>query len=175
MANAMRRRRVYLRSLPDLIAEVDRVHAAAVEGRVRPLGNWTTAQTFQHLATFVQCSLDGFAFKYPWPMRWLSWLIGRLSWRLLLRLAFRPGFTNPPIAATLEPDAAVPLDVAYADFRQQIGRLVDGERMTERSPTGEKPSHEQWVECHLRHAELHLSFLQLDSGMLAEKSACEGA
>jgi hypothetical protein len=29
---------------------------------------------------------------------------------------------------------------------------------------GEVRSHEQWVECHLRHAELHLSFLRLEDG-----------
>jgi hypothetical protein len=167
-ATVTERRQVHLRSLADLLAKVDRIQASAVAGRVRPLGNWTTAQVFHHLAKFVEGSLDGFPFRYPWPLRCLSWLIGRVSWRWLMRLAFRPGFRNPPVAAAVEPDPAVPLEDAGAYLRHQIGRVLGGERMTQRSPTGEIPSHEQWVECHLRHAELHLSFLQLEPGTQAE-------
>jgi hypothetical protein len=157
------RRQVRLRSLADLAAEVERTHASAVAGRVRPLGNWTTAQVFHHLATFVEGSLDGFSFRYPWPLRWLSRLVGSLSWRWLLRMAFRPGFTNPPAAAAVEPAPDTRLEDAVSYLRRQLGRVLGGERMTQRSPTGEVPSHEQWLDCHLRHAELHLSFLRLEA------------
>jgi hypothetical protein len=160
-----------LRSLPDLVAEVDRVRASAVAGRVRPLGAWTAAQVFHHLGTFVEGSLDGFTFQYPWRLRWLSWLGGKLSWHWLMRWAFRPGFTNPPGAAAVEPDPAVPLEAAAAYLGRQLGRVLGGERMTRRSPTGETPSHEQWVDCHLRHAELHLSFLHIEPVVPAEPGA----
>jgi hypothetical protein len=36
------------------------------------------------------------------------------------------------------------------------------------SRTGEIPTDEQWVECHLRHAELHISFLQLGPELQAQ-------
>jgi hypothetical protein len=43
--------------------------------------------------------------------------------------------------------------------RQQIGRIRGGERMTQECSVDGPYSHEQWVQIHLRHAELHLSFL----------------
>jgi hypothetical protein len=164
------RRQIHLRSLPDLVAEVERIRASAVAGRVRPLGNWTAAHVFHHLGKFVEGSLDGFPFQYPWRLRCLSWLVGQLSWGWLMRLAFRPGFTNPPVAASVEPDPATPLEAAVAYLGHQLGRVLGGERMTQRSPTGETPSHEQWVDCHLRHAELHLGFLQPEVEVQAEHS-----
>jgi hypothetical protein len=60
-----RRREVCLRSFPDLAAEVERIRATAVAGRVRPLGNWTAAQAFHHRATFVEGSLDGNLIHHP--------------------------------------------------------------------------------------------------------------
>jgi hypothetical protein len=77
-------------------------------------------------------------------------------------LAFRPGFRNPPEAAVLKPDASLTLDVATAYFRQQNARIRRGERMTQECSIDGPYSHEQWVYIHLRHAELHLSFLTLD-------------
>jgi hypothetical protein len=75
------------------------------------------------------------------------------------RLAFRPGFQNPPEAAALEPAAELSLEEAVAYLRRQIERIRRGERMTQVSAVEGPYSHEQWVYIHLRHAELHLSFL----------------
>jgi hypothetical protein len=165
------RRQIHLQSSSDLLAEVDRIQASAAVGAVRPLGNWTAAQAFQHLAKFIEYSFDGFPFRYPWPLRVGSWLVGKLSWRWLLQLAFRPGFTNPRVAAAVEPDADVTLEDAAQRLRRQVRRILSGERMLQRSPTGERLSHEQWIECHLRHAELHLSFLLLKSDVSVEPAA----
>ena len=162
-ARVQSRRTILLQSLADLASEVDRVCASAAAGRVRPLGNWTAAQVLQHLALFIAGSLDGFAFQYPLRLRCQAWLLGLISWPLLMRLAFRPGFRNPPAAASVEPDPAITLEHAAANLRRQLQRLASGERMTHRSPTGERLSHDQWLECHLRHAELHLSFLLLEA------------
>jgi hypothetical protein len=156
------RREIHLRSPTDLLAEVDRIQASASVGSVRASGNWTAAQAFQHLAKFIEYSFDGFPFRYPWPYCVAVWLMRKVSWRWLLQLTFRPGFTNPPVAGAVEPDAAVTLEHAGQSLRRQVRRILDGERMVQRSPTGEPISHEQWIECHLRHAELHLSFLHLE-------------
>jgi hypothetical protein len=92
-----------------------------------------------------------------------------VSWSWLLKLTFRPGFTNPPVVArAVDPAAAVTLEHAGQSLRRQIRRILDGERMVQRIPTGEPVSHEQWVEAHLRHAELHLSFLHLEPNVPAE-------
>jgi hypothetical protein len=73
----------------------------------------------------------------------------------------RPGFRNPSQAAVLEPDAAVTLDSAVAYLRQQVDRIRRGEQMTHAEAFEGLYSHEQWLYAHLRHAELHLSFLKL--------------
>src|SRR5262245_1845317 len=93
------RRTVRLATIGDLLAEVDQVVLAASAGRVRPLGNWSAAQVLQHLAKLIEFSFDGFPFRYPWPWRLASRLIGLVSWRGLVALAFRPGFENPAVAA----------------------------------------------------------------------------
>jgi hypothetical protein len=148
--------------MDDLAAEVERVVAAEAAGRVRPLGNWSAAQVLQHLGRLIEFSLDGFPFRYPWHLRLGARLIRLISWRWLLALAFRPGFRNPPQAAALEPDPAVTLDEAAGYLRRQLARIRAGERMTRPSPAEGPITHEQWVLAHLRHAELHLSFLDVE-------------
>src|SRR5215471_8421188 len=128
------RRPIHLQSPSDLLAEVDRIQASASVGSVRPSGNWTAAQAFQHLAKFIEYSFDGFPFRYPWPYCVAVWLIRRVSWRWLLQLTFRPGFTNPPEARAVEPDADVTLEHAGQSLRRQVRRILDGERMVQRSP-----------------------------------------
>jgi hypothetical protein len=156
------RRSVRLRSFDDLLAEVGRISTAAASGKVRPLGNWSPAQVLWHIAKLIELSFDGFSWRYGRGPQWVSRLIRFLSWRWLIWLAFRPGFRNPPEAAVLEPDPAVALDVAAAYLREQLGRIGKGERMTQCASVDGPYSHEQWVYIHLRHAELHLSFLMVD-------------
>jgi hypothetical protein len=153
------RRRVHLRTVADLAAEVERVAEAAAASRVRTLGNWSAAQILWHLGRLMEFSFGGFPFRYPWPVRWPARLLRVLSWRWLLALAFRPGFRNPPVAEALEPEPAVSLADAVLYVRGQLERISSGERMTAANPSMGPLSHEQWVEVHLRHAELHLSFL----------------
>jgi hypothetical protein len=156
------RRAVRLQSLDDLLAEAERVTSAAARGKVRPLGNWSPAQVLWHIAKLIELSFDGFAWRYRRGPAWIFRLIRFISWRWLILLAFRPGFRNPPEAAVLEPDPAVALDEAAAFLREQIGRVGKGERMTQCASVDGAYSHEEWIYIHLRHAELHLSFLALD-------------
>ena len=156
------RRVVRLHTIDDLVAEVNRIVAAAGADRVRSLGNWTPAQALQHLGRMIEFSFDGFPFRYPWRFRCAAALLRLISWRWLVALAFRPGFKNPPEAAALEPDLTVSLDEAAEYLRRQLQRIRSGERMSKASPVEGRISHDQWVYAHLRHAELHLSFLDFD-------------
>jgi Protein of unknown function (DUF1569) len=151
------RRAVHLHTADDLAAEIDQIVAAA--GTVRPLGNWSLAQVLWHIGKLIEFSYDGFPFRYRRAPRWVARLLRLAAWRWLAKLAFRPGFRNPPEAGSLEPDPALAPDVAAAFVRQQIGRIRSGERMTRECSVEGAYSHEQWVYIHLRHAELHLSFL----------------
>jgi hypothetical protein len=155
------RRALRLQTMEDLMAEVDHIVATAAVGKVRPLGNWSTAQVLWHIAKLIECSFDGFPFRYRRGPQWLTRLLRFISWRWLIALAFRPGFKNPPEAALLEPDPSLSLDAAAKYLQQQIVRIKHGERMTQESSVEGPYSHEQWIYIHLRHAELHLSFLAM--------------
>jgi hypothetical protein len=155
------RRLVRLQTIDELAAAVDRVTAAAAAGNVRPLGNWSPAQVLWHLGRLIELSFDGFTFRYRRGPAWITRLFRFLAWRWLIALALRPGFKNPPAAAALEPDPSVSLSLvgATAYLKQQLARIHSGEQMTQACSVDGPYTHEQWVYIHLRHAELHLSFL----------------
>jgi hypothetical protein len=153
------RRPVHFQSIDELAVEVDRITAAAAAGNVRPLGNWSPAQILWHIGRFIELSFDGFPFRYRRGPPWVLRLFRLLAWRRLIALAFRPGFKNPPEAAALEPDPSVSLVGASAYLKRELARIHNGEQMTQACSIDGPYSHEQWVYIHLRHAELHLSFL----------------
>jgi hypothetical protein len=165
------RRAVRLQTVEDLRAEVGRVAAAVAASRVRPLGNWSPAQVLWHLGQLIVLSFDGFSWRYRRGPQWLTRLFRFLAWRWLIRLAFRPGFRNPPEAAVLEPAATVSWEEAATHLLRQIERIRRGERMTQESAVEGPYTHEQWVYIHLRHAELHLSFLAIEEKGRAEPAA----
>jgi hypothetical protein len=159
------RRAVRLESFDDLLADADRIVAATESGRARTVGNWSPAQILQHVGRLIEFSLDGFPFRYSRWLRWQVRLVRLVSYRLLINLAFRAGFRNPTYAASLEPDPAVTLAEAAAYLRAQVDRVRKGERMTRPSPADGPTTHKQWVYAHLRHAELHFSFVELQGGV----------
>ena len=116
----------------------------------------------QLILELIELSFDGFPFRYRRAPAWITRLMHLLAWRQLIALAFRPGFHNPPEAATLEPDPSVSLADAAAYLKNQFRRIENGEQMTQECSIEGPYTHEQWVYIHLRHAELHLSFLALE-------------
>jgi hypothetical protein len=156
------RRPVHLQTIDDLVAEVESITTAAAAGKVRALGNWSPAQVLWHIGRFIELSFDGFPFRYRRGPAWLTRLFRLLAWRWLIALAFRPGFKNPAEAVVLEPDPSVSLDAAAAYLKRQLARIRNGERMTQECSVDGPYAHEQWVYIHLRHAELHLSFLTVE-------------
>lgn len=158
-----KRRTVRLQTVDDLLAEAERVTAAAVAGRLRPLGNWSAAQVLWHIGKLIELSFDGFSWRYRRGPLWITLPFRFLAWRWLIRLAFRPGFMNPSEAVVLEPPAEVSLEDATAFLRRQIERIRCGEQMTQASAVEGPYSHQQWLYIHLRHAELHLSFLAIEA------------
>ncbi len=118
-------------------------------------GNWTPAQIMQHLTIVINCSIDGFpAPKVSLPMR----LIGRLMRKKALNNPLSPGIRFPKNLQYLEPRTKLTWEEAVDDFRAAMARL-DTLTMTHRSPIFGKLSHDQWVQLHCRHAELHFGFI----------------
>src|SRR5690348_1198064 len=114
------RRVVHLRTLDDLVAEVEHLVAAANAGKVLAQGNWSTAQVLWHVGKLIECSFDGFPFRYRRGPQWITRLFRLVSWRWLIALAFRPGFQNPPEAALLEPEPSLSVESAATYLLAQI-------------------------------------------------------
>lgn len=144
------RRRLSFRSLDDIQADVEALDGSAI----RTTGNWTPAQIVQHVTDVITLSVDGFGFKLALPLR----VLGRLLRSQALSKPMRPGFSVPPAMRTMLPSDQVPFEQAVASFREAVGRAKT-ERMTKASPLLGAMTHEQWVQLHCRHAEMHLSFI----------------
>jgi hypothetical protein len=156
------RRAVQFDSVEALNAEIDRIVAAHAAGRLRATGNWTSAQIFEHVARLIEFSYDGFPFRAAWHVRAVSHVAKWIAWKPFVRFALRPGHKLKGGEQALLPDANADFAAATARLRAALVRIERGERMLQPSPYEGSISHEQWIYGHLRHAELHLSFLQLD-------------
>jgi hypothetical protein len=148
---AQGRRVLHFDTLEDVLADAERLTAGRIESR----GNWSAGQAFEHLARWMDFSLDGFPVRVPWLVRVL---FGRLILRRALRRGFPAGFRwKGANAAASDPgptDAAAGLE----HLRRSVARLRT-ETQRSPSPLFGKLSAEEWEQLHLRHAELHLSFL----------------
>lgn len=140
---------------------MQRLDSARQAGGLESLGAWSLDRCCQHLGRWIEFSIDGFPFRYPFRYRLLGRLARVISWRSLVRLATRPGFVNPRCAEAVEPDVAIADGAGVAYLLRQLDRLDAGETMTQPSPVEGPISHDQWWYFHLRHAELHLRFQRI--------------
>lgn len=148
------RRSLRFNHLDDILAEAERLAALPT----RQLSNWSLGQICQHLAGAMNLSIDGVPsdapFRAPLAMRILS----RFLKRRFLNKGMPPGFILPEGAPkALRPDN-VAVGAALPILRAAIGRLA---READRHPHPlfGRLSRAEWDQLHLRHAELHLSFI----------------
>jgi hypothetical protein len=146
----MQRRQLAFHDLAEVKADLDRLQRAGYER----VGNWDLAQTCDHLAYFIEGSLDGHKFRVPWL---LKALFGRLVLRRILsRRQMKAGVPTPqkPLPAPGgDPDAA-------ADrLRRALDRLASHPGELHASPFFGYLTPQQWRDLHLIHCGHHLSFL----------------
>jgi len=140
-------------SLDEVVADAEKLLSSP---HTRTLGNWPLGQLLTHLAMGINTSINGISFVAPWYAR----LFGYFFKGRILRRGLPPGIKMPK---ALEADAYPPapsLPAALATLRQAVARTKT-EHMTARHPVLGKLTHEEWLQFHLRHAELHLSFAEL--------------
>ncbi|MCL4220248.1 MAG: DUF1569 domain-containing protein [Phycisphaerales bacterium] len=145
-------------SLESLEAELARIEAASAAGTLRTTGNWTLGQICEHLGKFVRCSYDGFDGRPPLPVR----VLGRLVFK---RLAMGDGpvprgIRLPKDAVSSLPDPDITHGAGIALLRTQLARIHSGEQMRQPSPLFGSLTHEQWLHLHLKHAAMHLGFVE---------------
>jgi len=153
MSNSARRSVAY-ETLNDFVEDAERLAA----GKYKTVGGWTFGQIMDHLATAITGSIDGFPFKGSWMARTF---IAPFVKNSLLTKPMKPGFKLPKSADSYLP----PNDATTADSLAKVKAAV--ERLGAESPTVDHPflgrlATEEWMALHIRHAELHMSFVVED-------------
>jgi len=150
-AASNQRRIVVYDTLQDFLDDVRRL----AEADVTAVGNWSFAQILEHLARAIDSSIDGFTFQSNWLVRTL---VAPLLKNRLLTRPMKPGFTLPRRANSYLPQPDIDLDTA----REHLETAT--ERLTTTTPDAAHPflgrlCDREWLALHLRHAELHMSFV----------------
>lgn len=146
------RREVRYTSLDELRADVEALSAVPC----RTVGNWSFGKILMHLAMSIDGSFDGFPFKLPWPVRKL---VAPFFKRSVLYNRMKPGLRLPKRAREMLPAE----ETTVEEGRRALLRALD--RFGHDSPRAEHAflgalSPDEWVLLHLRHAELHMSFVR---------------
>jgi hypothetical protein len=147
------RRELHFTSLDEVVADAEQLVSSPT---TRTLGNWPISQLLAHLALAMNRSIDGITFQAPWYLRLYGWFVKRRA----LKDGLPPGVKLPKDREAIAYPAVSSPQEALDLLRKAVGRMGH-ERATATHPIFGKLTHEEWVQLHLRHAELHLSFAVL--------------
>ena len=145
------RRTLRFKNVDDVMAEAGRV----THQPMRPLGNWSVGEILDHLARSIQASFAGSAPPAPWIARTF---IAPFVKKSMLTKGLPAGFKLPPTMAAFQPRLQIAAVVALEDLHAATARLMT-ESPGKSHPFFGRLTHDEWINLHLRHAELHLSFL----------------
>jgi hypothetical protein len=144
------RRKLDYASLDEVLADADRLGS----GPVRTLGNWSAGQIFRHLAIAYNGSIDGFTLTFPWYLR----LMARLFKNKLMNGPMPAGYNQSSDNAKSVVPGPTTTAEGLADLRAAVARLKREPHRAKHPMFGELDK-EQWDKLHLKHANLHMSFL----------------
>lgn len=152
-ASVSGRRTLSFHSLDEVFADASALVAAEES---KTIGNWPLNQLLMHLASTINNSIDGFSNQAPLFIR----IVGPFLKGGALK-KMRAGIKLPPAAEKSSFPAAASPEEALKQLRLAIGRCKL-ERMNAKHPAFGKMTHDEWVQLHLRHSELHLSYVIAD-------------
>ena len=145
------RRTVSYQSFDDLLEDAE----AMAHGVVQTLGNWSLGQIFQHLASALESSIDGFSFKAPLHVR----LVAPFLKKRFLKKPVPAGFQLPAAGqAQLVPAATVSTAEGLDALRLAVSR-TESESKRAIHPVFGRLSKQESDQLQLRHAEMHMSFV----------------
>ncbi|MCA9023557.1 MAG: DUF1569 domain-containing protein [Planctomycetaceae bacterium] len=144
------RRTVHYDSFDDLLADAEQM----AHSKVHTLGNWSLGQILMHTALALDSSIEGFDFRLPAPMRLLMRLLMKHKF---LHVALPAGFktTGKYIPGETSTEAGLTALRAAIERQHQITNRVN-------HPAFGKLTRQEWDQFHLRHAEMHMSFVVPD-------------
>lgn len=147
------RRSLHFNSIDDMLADAESLHRAEREGRLTLLGNWSLGQSFGHLSGWVRFGFEGTPLKPPWIVR----LIFRPMKSRMLYKPMRAGGNIPRVPGGTLATEPMTGDEGIDRMRKWFGRLKNESPTLPHIIFGPL-SHDEWINLHLRHSELHLSF-----------------
>ncbi|MFM9964082.1 MAG: DUF1569 domain-containing protein [Planctomycetaceae bacterium] len=124
-------------------------------GNHHTVGNWSFGQICQHLSKTMNASIDGFGFQAPW---WVRWLVAPMVKNSFLTKPMKPGFKIPEYGKAFLPDDSVPAEEGLRLLKAAVERLSH-ETPTASHPAFGKLASEEIMQLHLRHCEMHMSFI----------------
>jgi hypothetical protein len=148
-------RQLELHTPAQALAEARRLADLERQGRLQTMGNWSAGTVFSHLAWWVDAIDNGSLPKFPWLAR----VLGPLIKRKLISATPAPGMRLSGTATGTFGDEPCDLDQGLARFERAMARLEQG-NFPDRHPVFGSMSPHEWISLHLRHAELHMGFLQ---------------
>lgn len=153
------RRKLRFDTIDDCLQDLDRLEQAERQGNLKTLGNWTAGQNLSHVAAWIEYGWEGYPMEEP-PAEVAVAMRAMLD--DILENGMGAGMMLPEVeGGTFGADEMETL-AAVDRFRAALNRLKLGEVATHNNPAFGEMSHEKRVKLNLRHAELHLGFL--DSG-----------
>jgi hypothetical protein len=152
----VQRRSLRFNSLAEVRADLDKLEAAHRAGRLKVRGNWAPGQLLGHLATWGDFAYDGYPpqLKAPWFIK----LILRLRKNTYLRKGVPAGVHIPKLEGGTLGTEVIPFDQGLARLRRTLARY-DGAPPAHSNIIFGRLTHEEWKALQMRHAELHLGFL----------------
>lgn len=146
------RRQLRFGRLHELVDDVEQF-----DGKVRATGNWTPGQIVGHVTRLIECSLDGF--EVPNAPLFVRGIL-KMMRSSLLNKPMKPGVKLPGNFKFLMPEPDISWEEAVDRLKKVVLRIETGQQMQHRSPILGFLEHEEWIQLHCRHAEMHFSFLQ---------------
>ncbi len=149
--NVAGRRTLHFKSVDDILRDAEEI----TSGEVRHLGNWTPGKILKHIAITMDNSVDGVDFKAPLLIR----IFARLMKKSFLNNTMKSGFQMPE---KMKPHFSPPDDVSIEEgltaLREAIERYKSATDL-QPSPVLGSLTRDEYDKLHMRHAEMHLSFI----------------
>ena len=154
--NSPGHRKLRFNSIDDCMAEVRRIVDADAEGKLRTTGNWTSGQILGHVGSWIAYGYDGYPLSGP-PF-FVRWIL-RMRLKKMLENGMPRGVRIPGVKTGTVGVEAVEISVAAERLLSCLCRLRSREEAKFDSPAFGAMSHDDRIRLNLRHAELHLGYL----------------
>ena len=160
VASEKQRRNLHFDSVDDVIEEVNKIAEADANGGLVVTGQWSVGEILSHLSAWIEYAYNGYPIDAP---PWIVQKLLKFHLRSILKNGMKPGVNIPGVDGGTVGQEKIDCDVACRRYLVALNRLASSEEAKYPSPAFGKLEREKFVKLNLRHAELHLSFIQFEA------------